>query len=62
MLVLIPSTREPTTLSYDPELLGVSPSRVSEYLNGKSDPTLKVDKLLHQKLDIDPDIILVSCQ
>jgi len=40
------------------ELLGVSPSRVSEYLNGKSDPTLKVAKLLHQKLDIDPEIIL----
>lgn len=40
------------------ELLGVSPSRVSEYLNGKSEPTLKVAKLLHQKLDIDPEIIL----
>ena len=24
------------------ELLGVSPSRISEYLNGKSEPTLKV--------------------
>jgi HTH-type transcriptional regulator/antitoxin HigA len=40
------------------ELLGVSPSRVSEYLNGKSEPTLKVAKLLHQKLNIDPEIIL----
>ena len=40
------------------ELLGVSPSRVSEYLNGKSEPTLKVAKLLHQKLNIDAEIIL----
>ncbi|HEY3370320.1 MAG TPA: helix-turn-helix domain-containing protein [Prolixibacteraceae bacterium] len=40
------------------ELLGVSPSRVSEYLNGKSEPTLKVAKLLHHKLNIDPEIIL----
>ena len=40
------------------DLLGVSPSRVSEYLNGKSEPTLKVARLLHQKLNIDPEIIL----
>jgi HTH-type transcriptional regulator/antitoxin HigA len=40
------------------ELLGVSPSRVSEYLNGKSEPTLKVARLLHQKLNIDSEIIL----
>lgn len=40
------------------EILGVSPSRVSEYLNGKSEPTLKVARLLHQKLQIDPEIIL----
>ena len=40
------------------DLLGVSPKRVSEYLNGKSEPTLKVARLLHQKLDIDPEIIL----
>jgi HTH-type transcriptional regulator/antitoxin HigA len=40
------------------ELLEVSPSRVSEYLNGKSEPTLKVARLLHQKLNIDSDIIL----
>ena len=40
------------------ELLGVSPSRVSEYMTGKAEPTLKVARLLHQKLDIDPDFIL----
>lgn len=40
------------------DLLGVSPSRISEYLNGKSEPTLKVARLLHQKLNIDADIIL----
>jgi HTH-type transcriptional regulator/antitoxin HigA len=40
------------------ELLGVSPSRISEYMTGKAEPTLKVARLLHQKLDIDPDFIL----
>jgi len=40
------------------ELLEVSPSRVSEFLNGKSEPTLKVARLLHQKLNIDAEIIL----
>ena len=40
------------------ELLGVSPSRISEYMTGKSEPTLKVARLLNQKLDIDADFIL----
>ena len=40
------------------ELLGVSPSRISEYINGKAEPTLKVARLLNQKLDIDADFIL----
>jgi len=42
------------------ELLEVSPSRVSEFLNGKSEPTLKVARLLHQKLNIDAEIILAQ--
>jgi HTH-type transcriptional regulator/antitoxin HigA len=40
------------------EMLGVSPSRISEYMTGKADPTLKIARLLHKKLDIDPDFIL----
>lgn len=40
------------------ELLGVSPPRISEYMTGKSEPTLKVARLMYQKLDIDPDILL----
>lgn len=40
------------------ELLNISASRVSEYLNGKREITLKVAKDLHKKLDIDADIIL----
>ncbi|MGV8814597.1 MAG: helix-turn-helix domain-containing protein [Gelidibacter sp.] len=40
------------------ELLGVSPSRVSEYLNGKSEPTLKVAKEISVKLGIDASIVL----
>ena len=40
------------------ELLGVSPSRISEYMTGKAEPTLKVARLLKQNLDIDADFIL----
>jgi len=40
------------------ELLNVSPSRISEYLNGKSEPTLKVARRLRSELGIDADIIL----
>ncbi len=40
------------------ELLGVSPSRISEYMTGKAEPTLRVARLLNQKLDIDADFIL----
>jgi len=40
------------------ELLGVSPPRISEYMTGKSEPTLKVARLMHQKLDIDAEILL----
>ena len=40
------------------ELLGISPSRVSEYLSGKSEPTLKVAREISKKLNIDANIIL----
>ena len=40
------------------ELLGISTSRVSEYLTGKSEPPLKVATDIGQKLDIDPIIVL----
>ncbi|HMR17812.1 MAG TPA: helix-turn-helix domain-containing protein [Sphingobacterium sp.] len=40
------------------KLIGVSPSRTSEYLTGKSEPTLKVARVISQKLNISPDIIL----
>ncbi len=40
------------------ELIGVSAPRVSEYLSGKSEPTLQVAKNIHQKLNISPHIIL----
>lgn len=40
------------------ELLNVSPSRISEYLNGKSEPTLQVARRLRSELEIDADIIL----
>jgi len=40
------------------EKLKVSPSRISEYLNGKSEPTLKVARRLRTELGIDADIIL----
>lgn len=40
------------------DLIGVSPSRVSEYLTGKSEPTLKVARKISQKLNITPDVVL----
>lgn len=39
-------------------LLGVSPSRVSEYLTGKSEPTLEVARKISKELDIDASIVL----
>ena len=40
------------------ELLGVSPSRISEYLAGKSEPTLPVARNIYHKLNINPSVIL----
>jgi HTH-type transcriptional regulator/antitoxin HigA len=40
------------------EYLGVSSSRVSEYLNGKSEPTLKIAREISKKLDIEASIVL----
>lgn len=40
------------------ELLKVSQSRISEYLTGKSEPTLKVARVISQKLNISSDIVL----
>lgn len=39
-------------------LLGVSTSRISEYLTGKSEPPLKIAKTISIKLNIDPTIVL----
>lgn len=38
--------------------LGVSQSRVSEYMTGKSEPTLKIARQICLQLDIDPAIVL----
>lgn len=40
------------------ELLGVSPSRVSDYLTGRCEPTLKVARDISKKLNIDANIVL----
>lgn len=40
------------------ELLGVSASRVSDYLTGRSEPTLKVARDISKKLNIDANIVL----
>lgn len=40
------------------ELLGVSPSRVSEFLTGRSEPTLKVAREISRKLNIDANVVL----
>ncbi len=38
--------------------IGVSPSRVSEYLTGKSEPTLKIARNISKILNIEPAIVL----
>lgn len=40
------------------ELIGVSASRVSEYITGKSEPTLKVARKISKNLNISADIVL----
>lgn len=40
------------------EILGLSPSRISDYITGKSEPTLKVARDLSVKLDIAPAVVL----
>jgi HTH-type transcriptional regulator/antitoxin HigA len=40
------------------DFLGVSSSRISEYLNGKSEPTLKIAREISKKLDIEASIVL----
>lgn len=40
------------------EILGLSPSRISDYITGKAEPTLKVARELAVKLDIAPAVIL----
>jgi HTH-type transcriptional regulator/antitoxin HigA len=40
------------------ELLEISPSRVSEYLTGKSEPTLPVARNISRRLNINASIVL----
>ncbi len=40
------------------ELLNVSPSRISDYLTGRSEPPLKVARDICVKLNIDAEIVL----
>lgn len=40
------------------KLIGVSPSRICDYLSGKAEPTLKIARRLSKKLSIDPAIVL----
>ena len=39
-------------------LLGVSPSRISDYLTGKSEPTLPVARNICRKLNINASVVL----
>lgn len=40
------------------KLVGVSPSRFSDYISGKCEPTLKVAREMSRKLNIDANIVL----
>ena len=39
-------------------MIGVSASRVNEYLSGKSEPTLKIGRQISKQLNIDANIVL----
>lgn len=38
--------------------IGISPSRVNDYISGRAEPTLKIARLLCQVLDISPALML----
>ncbi len=40
------------------KLLGITPSRICEYLSGRRQPTLPQARVISQKLNIDPAIVL----
>lgn len=40
------------------EMLGISPSRVSEIISGKSEPTLSIARSISKKLNINASIVL----
>ncbi|MDR0682769.1 MAG: helix-turn-helix domain-containing protein [Dysgonamonadaceae bacterium] len=40
------------------EMLGISAPRVSEYLTGKTEPTLQIARKIHNELNIDANVIL----
>ena len=40
------------------EEIGVSPSRISDYVNGRAEPTLKIASTLCKVLDIQPSAML----
>ncbi|MCL2502443.1 MAG: helix-turn-helix domain-containing protein [Bacteroidales bacterium] len=42
-------------------MLGVSVSRISEYMTGKSEPTLPIARKMCRELDIDASIVLGVC-
>ncbi|MCL1973868.1 MAG: helix-turn-helix domain-containing protein [Bacteroidetes bacterium] len=42
------------------EMLEISVSRVSEYLTGKSEPTLRIARRMHERLDIDANVLLCA--
>jgi len=62
-----PSVSELITLSLEDKQMtqkqlagevGISPSRINDYVSGRSEPTLKVARLLCRVLDIPPAAIL----
>ncbi|WP_436414901.1 helix-turn-helix domain-containing protein [Petrimonas sp.] len=40
------------------KMLGLSQSRISDYLTGKTEPTLKVARAISKELNIEPGIVL----
>lgn len=53
-LIVISLNEKDMTLRELAHMIGVSPSRISDYVSGRSEPTLKIARSLCRALDIKP--------
>jgi transcriptional regulator with XRE-family HTH domain len=57
-IIFVPKNKMGITQTKLAEMLGLSNARVSEIMNGKSEPSLKIGRELSRQLNIDPAVVL----